>query len=94
MNNQITPDIIKLDVEGEEIQILENCEKAFKAKTSFLIEFHKRKILKKYNNNEKIIEKFFSKFSEYGYRLEFNGHHEYEKLLSEGVSDKEWVEKN
>ena len=57
-NSNITPDIIKLDVEGEEIQILENCEKAFEAKTSFLIEFHKRKILKKYNNDEKIIENF------------------------------------
>ena len=92
-NLNITPDIIKLDVEGEEIQILENCEKAFEAKTSFLIEFHKRKILKKYNNDEKIIENFFSKFNQYDYRLEFNGHHEYEKLLSEGVSDKEWGEK-
>ena len=86
----ITPDIIKLDVEGEEIQILENCERAFKSRTSFLIEFHKRKILKKYNNDEMIIEKFFSKFKEYDYKLEFNGHHEFKQLLSEGVSDKEW----
>ena len=86
----ITPDIIKLDVEGEEIQILENCERAFKSRASFLIEFHKRKIFKKYNNDEMIIKKFFSKFKEYNYKLEFNGHHEFEQLLSEGVSDKEW----
>ena len=37
--------------------------------------------------------KIFSKFNQYDYRLEFNGHHEYEKLLSEGVSDKEWEKK-
>ena len=55
------PDIIKIDVEGEEIQILQNCDIALKNGASFLIEFHTRKILKKFKNNISIINKFYSR---------------------------------
>ena len=86
----VVPNIIKIDVEGEEIQILENCEKAFKFGSAFLIEFHRRKILKKYNDDIRIIENFYKKFDKFGYNLEFNGHHSYERIISDGISDKTW----
>ena len=86
----VVPDIIKIDVEGEEIQIIENCEKPFKFRSCFLIEFHNRKILKKYNNDHSVIENFYKKFNKFGYSLEFNGHHSYNKLISDGISDKTW----
>jgi hypothetical protein len=87
----VVPNIIKIDVEGEEIQILENCEKALKSGAYFLIEFHRRKILKKYNDDFRVIENFYKKFDKFGYSLEFNGHHSYEKLISDGISDKTWA---
>ena len=87
----VIPNVIKIDVEGEEIQILENCEKTLKSGAYFLIEFHKRKILKKYNGNSEVIENFYKKFDKFGYSLEFNNHHSYEKLISDGISDKTWT---
>lgn len=89
---KVIPDIIKIDVEGEEIQILKNCNKAFQAKTCFLIEFHKRKILKKYNDAE-VINKFFKTFEKYDYDIKFNHHHDYIELQNNGLSDKNWVDK-
>lgn len=87
----LSPDVIKIDVEGNEIEILQNCDEALKAKSAFLLEFHQRKILQKFNNDIiYIINKFYSKFEDFGYTLEFNEHHEYNKLLSEGISDKYW----
>ncbi len=87
------PDIIKIDVESEEIQILENCDNALKTGATFLIEFHTRKILKKFKNDISVINKFYSKFEEFGYTLEFNEHHDHDRLHSQGISDKYWSNK-
>ncbi len=89
----VIPFLIKIDVEGDEIQILENCQETLKIGPNFLIEFHKRKILNQNKNDSLVIENFFSIFSKNGYRLKFNGHHDYENLISYGIPDKEWNEK-
>ena len=61
-----------------------------KNSTCFLIEFHRRKILKKYQN-EDVINKFFMTFKKYNYEVKFNHHHDYVELLTNGISDKDWV---
>ena len=64
-----------------------------KNNSKFLIEFHKRKILKKYLD-KKVIDNFFETFKEHGYNIEFNKHHDAKSLIDSGISDKEWVKIN
>lgn len=91
--NNLYPDLVKIDVEGEEINIIKNSSELLKNNSKFLIEFHKRKILKKFLD-KKVIDDFFKTFKEYGYNIEFNKHHEAESLIDRGISDKEWVKIN
>ena len=91
--NNFYPDLVKIDVEGQEIDIIKNSEELLKNKSKFLIEFHKRKILKE-KFNKKIIEDFFKIFEKYDYKVEFNGHHEASSLIENGISDKNWVKTN
>lgn len=86
----IIPDVVKIDVEGEEIKIARNIDYLLNNSTCFLIEFHRRKILKKYQDVE-VINKFFNTFEKYNYKVEFNHHHDYVELLNNGISAKEWV---
>jgi hypothetical protein len=89
INLNLVPDLVKIDVEGDEIEIIKNCQKLFEGNSSFLIEFHRRKILKKYKD-QKVIDEFFEVFKHYNYDIEFNNHHSYDKLIKNGISDKNW----
>lgn len=62
---------------------------SFEGNSSFLIEFHRRKILKKYKD-QKVIDEFFEVFKHYNYDIEYNNHHSYDKLIKNGISDKNW----
>jgi hypothetical protein len=84
------PDIVKIDIEGYEVELINDAIDLLQNKTCFLIEFHQRKILKKYNNY-KIIDKFFETFESYDYLINYNYHHEYSKLKEEGISSKTWL---
>lgn len=87
---KIIPDIVKMDIEGAEINLVKNIDSLLKNKTSFLIEFHQRKILKKFKDTE-VIDKFFETFKKHNYNIKFNHHHDYENLLSNGTPHKEWL---
>ena len=89
---KIYPDIVKTDIEGYEIDLLSNATSLFKNKCCFLIEFHKRKILKNYGNTD-TINKFFKTFEKNNYKLEFNNHHESSSLKNLGISDTKWTTK-
>jgi hypothetical protein len=84
------PDIVKIDIEGYEVELIYDSEDLLKNGSYFLIEFHQRKILEKYNN-AKIIEDFFALFNKYNYQIEYNQHHEYNLLKEKGISSKEWT---
>lgn len=86
----IIPDVVKIDVEGEEIRIARNIDYLLNNSTCFLIEFHRSKILIKYQDLE-VINNFFNTFEKYNYEVEFNHHHDYVELLNNGISAKEWV---
>ena len=86
------PDIVKIDIEGYEVELVKDAEDLLKKGCYFLIEFHFRKIMKKYNNTE-IIENFFALFKKYNYQIEYNHHHEHYKLKEEGISSKTWSTK-
>ena len=88
-SNNLYPDLVKIDVEGDEIDILNNSGDLLKNKTKFIIEFHRRIILKK-NNDKEIINNFFEIFKKNNYCIEYNGHHDAESLLNYGISDKIW----
>lgn len=90
---KLYPDVVKLDVEGNEINIMRNAGNLLKNKCFFLIEFHMRKILKNNNNSYEIINNFFRQFENYKYRLTFNHHHEALCLKNNGISDKNWTSK-
>jgi hypothetical protein len=89
-NFKFYPDIVKIDIEGYEVELIYDSEDLLKNGSYFLIEFHQRKILEKYNN-AKIIEDFFALFKKYNYQIEYNQHHEYNLLKEQGISSKEWV---
>jgi hypothetical protein len=89
-NFKFYPDIVKIDIEGYEVELIHDSEDLLKNGSYFLIEFHQRKILEKYNN-AKIIEDFFTLFNKYNYQIEYNQHHEYNLLKKQGISSKEWV---
>ena len=91
--NNLYPDLVKIDVEGEEINIIKNSQELLKNNSKFLIEFHKRKILKKFLD-KKVIDNFFETFKQHGYNIEFNKHHDAKSLIDSGISDKEWVKIN
>jgi len=42
------PDIVKIDIEGYEVELINGAEDLLKKRCYFLIEFHFRKIMKKY----------------------------------------------
>ena len=91
--NNFFPDLVKIDAEGEEINIIKNSTQLLKNNTKFLIEFHRRLILEKFSDI-KVIDDFFETFRRYGYNIEFNNHHRAKSLLDMGVSDKVWGKKN
>jgi hypothetical protein len=84
------PDIVKIDIEGYEVELIRDSEELLNNGSFFLIEFHQRKILEKYNNI-KIIEDFYKLFDKYNYQIEYNQHHEYNLLKEQGFSSKDWV---
>jgi hypothetical protein len=84
------PDIVKIDIEGYEVELIRDSEDLLNNGSFFLIEFHQRKILEKYNNI-KIIEDFYKLFDKYNYQIEYNHHHEYNLLKEQGFSSKDWV---
>jgi hypothetical protein len=86
------PDVVKIDIEGYEVELISDAEDLLKNGCYFLIEFHQRKILKKYNN-AKIIEDFYKLFEKYNYQIEYNQHHESILLKEQGISSKEWAAK-
>lgn len=86
---KMMPNIVKMDIEGAEINLVKNIDSLLKNKTSFLIEFHRRKILKKYKDL-KVIDEFFEIFKHYNYDIEYNNHHDYDRLINDGISDKNW----
>ena len=88
----IIPKIVKIDVEGDEIEIVKKIDYLLENSSCFLIEFHKRKILKKYQDLE-VINEFFKTFEKYNYEVKFNYHHDYPELLTNGISAKDWVDK-
>lgn len=90
--HSIMPNMVKIDVEGSEIEILKNSKTLLQNNVNFLIEFHERKILKKYKGKN-VIKNFYNLFKKYRYKLKFNQHHEYRNLINNGVSAKSWQEK-
>ena len=89
-NFKFYPDIVKIDIEGYEVELIYDSEDLLKNGSYFLIEFHQRKILKKYNST-KIIDDFYKLFEKYNYQIEYNQHHESNLLKKDGISSKEWV---
>ena len=56
-DENVIPDLIKVDVEGHEYQVLEGSTKtALKGKTKFLVEMHSSKILSMEENSNKLLE--------------------------------------
>ena len=56
-DEDITPDFVKIDVEGHECQVLEGAKKiALKGKTKFLVEMHSSNLLSMEENSDKVLK--------------------------------------
>ena len=56
-NENVTPDFIKIDVEGHEYQVLEGAKQtALSKKPNFLVEMHSSNLLSMEENSEKVIK--------------------------------------
>jgi hypothetical protein len=84
----IAPDLVKVDIEGAEIELLEGArEVCLRHRPTLLIEFHQRRLRGHGRDPARMLELL----EEYGYRVWFNGHH---GALEEGdrTADMEWRE--
>ena len=84
----IAPDLVKIDIEGAEIELLEGArEVCLWDRPTLLIEFHQRRLRGQSRDPARMLELL----EEYGYRVWFNGHH---GALEEGdrTADMEWRE--
>jgi len=87
--NSIKPTLIKMDIEGGELQAIEGMrEICLKYRPILLIEFHIRKLRQQLHVNPERILKILHA---YGYRLLFNGHH-WHLVINSGQKDTSWHE--
>ncbi len=85
----IKPTIIKMDIEGFEYFAVQGMKKVCeKYHPQIIMEYHYRKMRDKLNINPDFV---IDKLKEYGYNLQFNGHH-WHTVQNKGVIDTDWHE--
>lgn len=68
----VAPDLIKMDIEGAEIAVLEGArEVCMRHRPTLLIELHQRRLRRQGRDPARVLELL----AKYGYRVRFNGHH-------------------
>ena len=69
---RVAPDLIKMDIEGAEIDVLVGArEICLRHGPTLLIEYHERRLRRQGRDPAQLL----SLLSTYGYRVRFNGHH-------------------
>lgn len=68
----VRPDLVKMDIEGAEIEVLEGARAVcMQCRPTLLIEFHERRLRRQGRDPGRLL----ALLEEYGYRVRFNGHH-------------------
>lgn len=87
--NRIRPTLVKLDIEGGELQALVGMRRiCTEDKPVILMEFHMRKLRQEWRADPEDVLRILCS---YGYGMKFNGHH-WHLVLSAGQPDLSWSE--